>query len=191
MNKIIEYFNIVFVILWSMFMFTLGITQSVLMSQYDQFKKLENGCEELWKSLGNASFANILEFVLLLIACMFIFALEQKKIDKFMQKIKKYFGYYLFHFLAMQSFITYIFIASLYHKTSDFCFDFWTRNAPELWTLVIIEYFNLWIVVAVSIICICKCVIWLFSPVPPSNSTVQLTANTSADKKNDVTDIPV
>lgn len=189
MNKtFVDYFNNVFLIIWNIFILSLGITQMVVISQYrDTFKKLDNGCEALWKSLDSSAL-NVYQSVIILIWYLCIFVGEMK-LNKCMQNLKKHIGYQLFGILCTQSIVS-IYIVSAYNKTSNFCYNFWIQNAPELWTIATIEYVNLWIVVVVSIISIYKFVAWLFSPADPS-PTIQSTVNTNTDNTNHVTNVSV
>lgn len=119
----------VFVVLVLLYELGLGIAEAVFVAKYSDFS---HECRSIWEWILAACVFNI---VIPALTLCFSFGESTNKLIVQFARIGQV-------IIAIWSAITY------YHITTS-CRDFWTSNAPELYTFVMIHFVMLWIFVGI------------------------------------------
>jgi hypothetical protein len=121
------------IILNSLFSLALGISEAYFLAKYDSFS---DECREIWKWILAAC---VFDIVLPVITCCGLTnLLDDDKKNNTPQ------------LLIIGQLIIAIWSAVTYYNINTSCHDFWTSNAPELYTFVMVHFVCLWIMVGIS-----------------------------------------
>lgn len=127
-------FAVVFVILLSLYEFSLGVSEAVYLSRYSEFS---SGCQGIWGWIVAACVINIC--VPVFTCCGLTGLSDDEKKDKS----------FLLQALQIGQLVIAIWSCVTYYNISNSCQDFWTSNAPQLWTFVMIHYVMFWISIGI------------------------------------------
>lgn len=116
----------------SLYMFLLGISEAVFVGKYDEYN---NECRQIRQWITAAAIFNI---CIPIFTCFGLIPLFSKKEKR--QEVE--------NFLQIGMFIISIWSAVTYFNINESCHEFWTSNAPELWTFIMIHFVMLWLSVA-------------------------------------------
>lgn len=120
---------VVFVVLLSFYEFSLGVAEAVFLARYSEFS---SGCQGIWGWIVAACVINICVPVF---TCCGLTGFADDKKDKSL----------LLQGLQIGQLVIAIWSAVTYYNINNSCHDFWSSNAPELWTFVMIHFVMLWI----------------------------------------------
>lgn len=137
----------IIVILMSFFAFVLGIAEAVYSSRYNQYA---NQCSQIWGWIVASCTINIIIPVSTCCGLSIVLSNNSEK-DKNV----------VLEFAQIGQLIIAIWSAVAYYNISDSCYNFWTTNAPQMWTLVMIHFVMLWIMIITS--CLTAITIYVMS----------------------------
>jgi hypothetical protein len=128
-----------FMVMAGLATFCLGISEAVFVSRYDEF---DDQCRQIWQWILAACVFDITIPVLSLCG---IRSLLKDSDDSSSDSHDT-----LIYFLRIGSFTIMIWSGITYFNIDSSCHYFWTSQAPELWTFVMIHFVVLWLYVGVA-----------------------------------------
>lgn len=136
MNNKLRFITNIIVILINLAYFCLGVSEAIFVSRYSEF---DDQCREIWVWILTAC---VLDIVIPVIGFCGIRALF--KGDDEPDSAWDEFLYYA----KVGQFVVAIWCGITYYNIDSACYYFWTSQAPQLWTFVMIHFVAMWIGVA-------------------------------------------
>lgn len=133
----------------SFFELALGISEAYYGAFYSQY---EDQCHQIW---GWIVASCVLNIVIPIITCCGLTVLFNNNSNNHHNHNNKK-KLYILQYAHLGQFIIGIWSVATYYNINDSCYNFWTTNAPELWTFVMVHFVMLWIclvLACISIIC--------------------------------------
>lgn len=130
--------TVVLTILLSLYEFFLGVAEAVYVSKYDKY---ETECQGIWGWIVAACVINIC--VPIFTGCGATKLIKDKKEEN---------SNAIVQLLQAGQLVVGIWAVVTYYNINSTCHNFWTSNAPELWTFVMIHYVMLWISVGIFVL---------------------------------------
>jgi len=139
--------TVVVMMIFHLFGFCLGIAEAVFVAQYSDFN---DGCSHVWEWMIAACVFNICIPVFTCCGGKRLTEEEKERSDTTIQDL-----------LPIGNLIVGIWSMVTYYNISSECQQFWETNAPELWTLVMIHYVMMWVMIGIVclmvLLCMCAC----------------------------------
>lgn len=131
-------------ICYNALIFFLGISEVIYLIIYKSFA---TGCQSIWSWILGASIANI---TIPIVTCFGLYAMCTAEDNK---KI------HIFNCLHVGQIIIALWSAVTYYNINSSCYSFWTSNAPEIWSFVVIHLMMMWIGVLIIFLIVCSVII--------------------------------
>jgi len=145
-----------FIILINLAYFCLGISEAIFVARYSEF---DDQCRQIWSWILAAC---VFDIVVPVISLCGIRSITKKK-DEPNSTCDN-----LLHAAKIGTIIIAIWSAVTYYNINASCHYFWTSQAPQLWTFIMIHFVALWIGVGIAclmlLILVCMCCGACFAP---------------------------
>lgn len=129
-----------FLVLINLAYFCLGISEAIFVARYNEF---DDQCQQIWSWILASSVLDIVIPVIDLCGIAYYLTKNNDKPNNVYENI-----YDISMYVArIGTIIIMIWANVTYYKINTSCYSFWTSQAHELWTFVVIHYFILWLCV--------------------------------------------
>jgi hypothetical protein len=123
-------FEIIFCIVSYLFSFCVAVSEAVFLAKYQEYS---DECRQIWKWILASCVFNIVVAVAM---CCGIGRIIKEATENIL--IMLWFDFWFY--VGIGSLVTSIWSAVIYFNISSSCHDFWSSNAPQLYTFVLIHF---------------------------------------------------